>query len=118
MSSQNEFKIAMQFLTRLPVAGEIEQTDENFARSARFYPAVGLIVGVIAAAVFFVADIFLPNYLASAFALLSAVVVTGGLHEDGLADAFDLIDEVQLESPGEAEGEGAFSGDVDVSGGF
>lgn len=89
MSSQNEFKIAMQFLTRLPVTGEIEQTDENFARSARFYPAVGLIVGVIAAAVFFVADIFLPNYLASAFALLSAVVVTGGLHEDGLADAFD-----------------------------
>lgn len=89
MSSQNEFKIATQFLTRLPINGDIEHSEEAFARSARFYPAVGLLVGGIAAIVFFVADILLTNYLAAALAILSAVVVSGALHEDGLADTFD-----------------------------
>ena len=32
MSSRNEFNIAMQFLTRLPIGGEVEHSDEAFAR--------------------------------------------------------------------------------------
>ncbi|MDG2340483.1 MAG: adenosylcobinamide-GDP ribazoletransferase [Paracoccaceae bacterium] len=89
MTSRNEFNIAMQFLTRLPIGGEVEHSDESFARSARFYPAVGLVVGAIAAAVYFAADVFLPNNVSAFLALLAGVAVTGGLHEDGLADAAD-----------------------------
>ncbi len=89
MSARNEFKIALQFLTRLPVKGEVEHSDEAFARSARFYPAVGVVVGSIAAVVYCLTCIFLPINVATVFALLAAVVVTGALHEDGLADTFD-----------------------------
>ena len=89
MSSRNEFTIAMQFLTRLPIGGEVEHSDEAFARSARFYPAVGVVVGLIAAVVFFGASQFLPNSIAALIAIIAVVLVTGGLHEDGLADAAD-----------------------------
>ena len=89
MSSRNDFNIALQFLTRIPVTGEVDHSDEAFARSARFYPLVGIIVGLVAAGVFFVADMFLTDSVSALLALLAGVVVTGGLHEDGLADAAD-----------------------------
>ena len=89
MSTRNEFNIALQFLTRLPVGGEVEHSDEAFARSARFYPAVGLLVGAIAAGVYFVSSIFFPSILSTVLALLTGVAATGALHEDGLADSFD-----------------------------
>ena len=89
MSSRNEFNIAMQFLTRLPIGGEVEHSDEAFARSARFYPAVGLVVGAIAAAVYGVTCIFIPHNLAVILGLLAAVLVSGAIHEDGLADTAD-----------------------------
>ena len=89
MSSRNDFNIALQFLTRIPVTGEVDHSDEAFARSARFYPLVGIIVGLVAAGVFFVADMFLTDSVSALLALLAGVAVTGGLHEDGLADAAD-----------------------------
>ncbi|MDG1431277.1 MAG: adenosylcobinamide-GDP ribazoletransferase, partial [Paracoccaceae bacterium] len=89
MSTRNEFNIALQFLTRLPVRGDVEHSDEAFARSSRFYPAVGLLVGAVAAGVYFVSSIFFPSILATVLALLTGVAVTGALHEDGLADTFD-----------------------------
>ena len=89
MSSRNEFNIALQFLTRLPVPAEVEHSDEAFARSARFYPAVGVVVGAIAAAVYCAACIFIPHNVAVVLGLLAAVVASGALHEDGLADTAD-----------------------------
>lgn len=89
MSSRNEFLIAMQFMTRLPVPSELDYCEATFARSARFYPAVGLVVGVVVAIVYCLSSLALPETVTAILAVLTAVILTAGLHEDGLADAAD-----------------------------
>lgn len=81
------FQIALQFLTIIPVS-YANASDQQLGRSLIFYPVVGLIIGLILAGVIS----FLPvSYsLLSAALLLSAwVLLTGGLHIDGLADSAD-----------------------------
>jgi len=81
----NAFLLAVQFLTRLPVRPEYSEA--AMEASPRFYPAAGVVVGGIGACVWMLAP-WPP--LVSAFVTLAVMVaLTGGLHEDGLADTFD-----------------------------
>ncbi len=79
---------AVQFLTRLPVkvAGF---TPEWINRSARYFPLVGQGVGLACALVLLGAAELWPGWLAALLALLTGVLLTGALHEDGLADTAD-----------------------------
>ena len=79
--------IAIQFLTRLPTP-RVTVTGEAFAQSMRWFPAVGLIVGVLVAAAAW-AGAQVDPWVASLLALLTWVGVTGGLHLDGLGDIAD-----------------------------
>jgi adenosylcobinamide-GDP ribazoletransferase len=81
---------ATQFLTRLPTPRLESWSDDLLARSARYFPLVGLAVGSLSAAVFAVARGVWPSgALPAVLAVGAAVVATGGFHEDGLADAAD-----------------------------
>ncbi len=83
------FLCALQFLTRLRV-GAIEGFEPDWiARSAPWYPVVGWIVGGISAAAFFAASQVWPPWIAAVLALGAGLLVTGGFHEDGLADTAD-----------------------------
>jgi adenosylcobinamide-GDP ribazoletransferase len=79
--------VAIQFLTRLPVPAGVH-TRARMAASPRWYPAVGALVGGIAALVWYAAAVF-PPLLAALLAVAAGVLVTGALHEDGLADTCD-----------------------------
>jgi len=81
-------RTAVGFLTRVPVGGA-RFVPAELSRAALFFPAVGLLVGGIAAGVRALAELALPPAPATALALLAAVLVTGAFHEDGLADAAD-----------------------------
>ena len=81
---------AAQFLTRLPVPGPKAWSDELLARSARYFPLVGLAVGGLCAAILVVARQAWPTgALPALLAVAAGVVATGGFHEDGLADTAD-----------------------------
>ena len=81
------FKLALQFLTRLPVTAAF--SDAAMRQSPRWYPAVGLVVGAVAGLVFVLGNLLLTAQLAVFLAVAAAVIVTGALHEDGFADACD-----------------------------
>lgn len=81
------FKLALQFLTRLPVT--VAFSDTAMRQSPRWYPAVGLVVGAVAGLVFVLGNLLLTAQLAVFLAVAAAVIVTGALHEDGFADACD-----------------------------
>jgi adenosylcobinamide-GDP ribazoletransferase len=61
----------------------------SLARSVKFFPLVGLIVGGGAALLHLLLATHLSRLVAAFAVLLYSVLITGGLHEDGLADAAD-----------------------------
>jgi adenosylcobinamide-GDP ribazoletransferase len=81
---------AAQFLTRLPTPQIRTWSDDLLARSARYFPVVGMAVGGISAAVFYVArQVWPAGALPAILAVAVSVAATGGFHEDGLADTAD-----------------------------
>lgn len=81
---------AAQFLTRLPLPAPRAWNDELLARSARYFPLVGLLVGGLVAVVFLVArQVWPAGILPALLAVAAGALVTGGFHEDGLADTAD-----------------------------
>jgi adenosylcobinamide-GDP ribazoletransferase len=83
-------RVAVAFLTRLPV-GAADLTAARLSRAAPWFPAVGLLVGGVMAGTRALANLALEPTAATVLALLAAVLVTGALHEDGLADAADAM---------------------------
>lgn len=80
--------IAVQFLTRLPVRLHNPPEPWETGRSILYYPLVGLFLGLLLAALAWLLAA-LPPLLASALLLVAWVMLTGGLHLDGLADSAD-----------------------------
>jgi adenosylcobinamide-GDP ribazoletransferase len=79
----------VQFLTRLPVPPQPGFSVDWINRSARYFPLVGQLVGLVAALVLLLAAQVWSGLVAGLLALLTAVLITGALHEDGLADTAD-----------------------------
>ncbi len=83
------FLFALQFLTRLPVPPLAGWGPDRLARAARWFPAVGALVGVVAGAVYALAAQALPPLAAASLAVAAGMALTGALHEDGLSDTLD-----------------------------
>lgn len=87
-----DLAVAGLFLTRIPirVAGIIDATD--IGRSYWAFPIVGAGLGAIAGCVYWLCLMAgVPALAAAALALGGGAVLTGALHEDGLADCADAL---------------------------
>lgn len=85
------FLLAVQFLTRIPVATDQLYTPDRLEATTRYYPLVGLFVGAVCAIIFWACQLVFPTSIALIFAIAIGLLLTGGFHEDGLADTFDGI---------------------------
>lgn len=82
------FLIAIQFFTRIPVRFRAFETDElNLA--VPYFPLIGILVGLVAAAVYSLLNQALPLSLAVLISMIATLLLTGAFHEDGLADMAD-----------------------------
>jgi adenosylcobinamide-GDP ribazoletransferase len=87
-----DLRSALAFLTRVPesLLGPITGERPNFGRAARIFPIAGALVGLAGGAVIVVAArLGESTLIASGLAVLAVLLLTGGLHEDGLADTAD-----------------------------
>ena len=89
MSRLRLLATALTFLTRLPVARFAYPDELSLARSARYFPLVGVIVGAIGAAIFALCSLAFAPFVSAALTIGALVIVTGAFHEDGLADTAD-----------------------------
>ena len=83
--------MAFALLTRIPL-GRLPPADWDgrLGRSVWAYPLVGAVVGAIGAGVYWASQrVGLPVSLGAVCALAAGLLVTGALHEDGLADTAD-----------------------------
>src|SRR5215470_12043275 len=85
-----DVKISILFCTRLPLFHSVPIDSGNVASASWAFPVAGTLVGGASALVYVAAwGSGLPPALAAALALAATLVVTGCLHEDGLADVAD-----------------------------
>lgn len=86
----NDFRTATAFLTRVPMPHPDRPKPVNFARAHRVFPVVGAAIGIAVGLVYMgLLTLGLPNLGAAALALGASAILTGALHEDGLADIAD-----------------------------
>ena len=85
-----KFLAATIQFTRIPVSSN-KLEDHHFNQSVNFIVLIGAVIGACCASVFWLFNQFFPHDIAIVMALLSGVLLTGGLHEDGFADSCDAF---------------------------
>ena len=86
----HDCKVALAFLTRLPVHQGQAWRYADLAASVPLFPVVGALIGLAGGLAYALAIwLGLPSWPAAALALATAICATGALHEDGLADVAD-----------------------------
>ncbi len=83
------FLAALAFLTRIPVPGSVDRSMTRVATAQAWFPAVGLIIGLLLLGADEAAGRALPPSSADVLLVVALVIITGGLHLDGLSDAAD-----------------------------
>ena len=93
-----EYLLAVQFFTRIPITGRLANwagySPELLRKSAGHFPGVGVLVGLAATASYALIRALLPDtaftpLVAAVLSTVVTVLLTGGFHEDGLADVAD-----------------------------
>ena len=86
----DDFKTAVAFLTRLPMPHPQGPMPPNFVRAHRMFPVVGALIGAAVGLICLALRYLgVPDLAAAALALGASAILTGALHEDGLADVAD-----------------------------
>lgn len=80
---------AAMFFTRLPLPSLPVLRPEDESRATGWWPLIGVGVGALVAAVWWLAARVLPGGVAVGLALAAGMLFTGAMHEDGFADVCD-----------------------------
>jgi adenosylcobinamide-GDP ribazoletransferase len=85
------FKLALSFLTIVPVKFQRDVDGRTFGKSIAFFPLIGLIIGIVLAAIWYllVFKMGIGKNAASIVVVITLAALTRMLHLDGLADMFD-----------------------------
>jgi len=83
------FFTALQFFTRLPAPRWVGFDAAWLAHSTRYFPAIGLLVALACAGVYWLTSLLLPPVVAVLLSTAAGIYLTGAFHEDGFADVCD-----------------------------
>lgn len=83
------FLLMLSFFTRLPVP-QMEFTEDRYKKGINTLPLVGLVMGGILYVVSFL-DRIVPASIMGVLLYFAYIMITGGLHLDGLADSCDAL---------------------------
>ena len=85
----NYFLTALLFFTRIPCPKWVNHSSEILNKSNRYFSLIGILVGSIAALVYYIATLIFTIEIAIVLSMVCSVLTTGAFHEDGLADSCD-----------------------------
>ena len=89
------FLLALRYFTRIPVPAAVLQGAAPFDSAARYLPLVGVVVGAAGGALYWLAALVWPTSLAVLLSMLGVVLLTGAMHEQGLAATCALLGNTQ-----------------------
>lgn len=90
----NQFKYlltALMYFTRIPWLRNAPHDKRAQREALKYFPLVGWLVGAFGGAVLYVGAFYFPASVAVVLALFVMVMLTGAMHEDGLADSADAF---------------------------
>ena len=80
---------ALSFFTRIPFWRLSSLESRHYENIVPMWPVAGILTGVVMSCTFYMTSLALPNTVAIVIAMISRILMTGGLHEDGFADFCD-----------------------------
>lgn len=83
------FILMIQFFTTIPIPITIKSDNKDFGKGLSLAPIIGLLMGLYLVVVYFVFKLIFPPIVVAIIILIAYVIISGGLHLDGLADSFD-----------------------------
>ena len=85
------FLLAIGFFTRIPVPTFVDFQEYELNYSVKYFPLIGIIVGLAGAIIFYFTGLVFPQAIAVLTSMAATIYLTGAFHEDGLADSADGI---------------------------
>jgi adenosylcobinamide-GDP ribazoletransferase len=89
MREIDAFWHALRVMTVIPVKSSDALDADWLTRASKYFPVVGVVVGLAAAIMFAAASRYWAGFVPAILAVATSVLITGALHEDGLADTAD-----------------------------
>jgi adenosylcobinamide-GDP ribazoletransferase len=89
MREVDAFLHALRFMTILPLWRSEQLERDWLPQASRYFPAVGIVVGLVSGLVLIVAGQVWVGFVPATLAVAASALLTGALHEDGLADTAD-----------------------------
>ena len=83
------FLTAILFFTRIPCPKWVGHSSEMLNKSNRYFSLVGILIGSIAALIYYLASFIFTVEIAIILSMISSIWATGAFHEDGFADTCD-----------------------------
>lgn len=83
------FFAAIRFLTILPAPFRGTGEGEEAGNQLSYFPLVGLVIGLFLVAIYWLLSPLLPGAVVLGLVIAASVIISGGLHLDGLADTCD-----------------------------
>ncbi len=83
------FLTAILFFTRIPCPKNINHSPELQTKSNRYFPLVGIIIGLFGALVYYISEFLFNDSISILLSMASTIWITGAFHEDGFADVCD-----------------------------
>ncbi len=85
------FLLLIQFMTTIPLPVNLDVSDEDFGKGLAFAPLIGLLIGGVIACGSYVLNMFFAPAITAVLVVITYILLTGGIHLDGLGDTFDGI---------------------------
>ncbi|WED24585.1 adenosylcobinamide-GDP ribazoletransferase [Vibrio sp. JC009] len=83
------FLLSVSIFTRIPVSANVPYSEDRKNESYKYCGLVGLVIGVLTALVFSVANLIWPVEVSVVISMAFSIYATGAFHEDGFADTCD-----------------------------
>ena len=81
----------LQFFTRIPIKIQLTANSSDFGKGLVYAPFIGLVIGALLSLAAYGLLFVFSRVMTAAVIIVLYIMITGGLHQDGLGDTFDGV---------------------------